>query len=48
MSQFKITYSNGFDIVEAKDIWAAAEMSRRAYKRTFLMPIKIEKVQTDV
>jgi len=40
--KFRITYDNGFEIVEAKDIFDVSDWARKTYRQHFNMPIKIE------
>lgn len=38
---FRVDYDNGFEVVRAKDIFAAAAQLKRQYKQFFKMPINI-------
>lgn len=43
-NHFRITYDNGFEIVNAPDIFAAVAQLKRQYKQFFKMPRKVEQV----
>jgi len=42
---FKITYTNGFELIEAKDIFEAAAYMKRRVKITFAHVVSIEEVK---
>jgi hypothetical protein len=43
--RFRLIYANGFEIIPAKDIFAAAEAAKKAYRRHALkLPIAIQEV----
>lgn len=44
VKQFRVTYFNGFEVIEVKDIYAAAAYAKKRAKRTFQTPIKIEEL----
>jgi hypothetical protein len=44
MQKFRITYNNGFEIVEAKDIFAAFDFAKKQYKHLFKLAIKVERI----
>jgi hypothetical protein len=42
MQTFKVTFTNGWQLIEAKDFWAACEKARRLAKARFLTVTGIE------
>lgn len=44
LKKFKLTYANGFEIVEARDIFAAMASAKQRWKRQFSLVLKVEQL----